>query len=230
MSDIGDRLHNVLRRIERAAEGAHRDPSDVVLVAVGKTQPASRVAEAVVAGVTDVGENRVQEAAEKKPSVDGARWHMIGPLQRNKVGTALELFDVVHTVDRPKLVDRLERLLERDQPERRLPVLLEINLARESQKAGVLPEDADALARLALDAPHLELTGLMAIPPLENDPEASRPHFRSLRRLRDELQDALGGPLPELSCGMSHDYEIAVEEGATLLRVGTAIYGPRRTP
>ncbi len=227
MQGISERLHEVRRRLAAAAEHGGRDLAEVTLVAVGKTQPAEAVAAAVRAGVHDLGENRVQEAAAKRPHVPPARWHLIGPLQGNKARLALETFDVVHTLDRPELVERLERLLAEGWPARRLDVLLEVNVGRENHKAGVLPEGAPALARLAAACPHLRLVGLMAIPPFTEDPEDSRPHFRALAGLREQLQDRLGTALPELSMGMSGDVEIAVEEGATLVRVGTAIFGAR---
>lgn len=224
---IAQRFADVRARIAAAAERADRDPDDVTLVAVGKTHPPEAVAEAIAAGVTDVGENRVQEAAAKRDRLPPARWHLIGPLQRNKVAAALAVFDVVHTCDRPELVERLELLLGRNWPRRRLPVLIEVNIGREPQKAGALPEHAESLLRLARACPQLEVQGLMAIPPFESEPEASRPHFRALYLLRERLQSRTGDPLPHLSMGMSLDYEVAVAEGATLVRVGTAIYGER---
>ncbi len=225
--DIAQRLAEVRQRVVDSATAAGRDPAAVTLIAVGKTFPADVLAEAVAAGVTDLGENRVQEAAAKKAGVPDATWHLIGPLQRNKARLALELFDVIHTVDRPELADRLQHLLEQHWPERRQPVLVEVNVGREPQKAGVLPEDAHELVRLVADRDRLELLGLMAIPPFGDDPEASRPHFRALRELRDSLEGRLGLPLPHLSIGMSHDFEIAIAEGATMVRVGTAIFGHR---
>lgn len=225
---LADRLAEVRRRIEDAAARSGRSPDAVTLVAVSKTFPAATVAEAVRCGVADVGENRVQEAAAKRPDTpSGARWHLIGPLQRNKAGQALETFDVLHTLDRPELADRLELLLGRDWPDRRLPVLLEVNVGLEPQKAGVDPDDADALLARALESERLSPVGLMAIPPFGDDPEASRPYFARLRELRGRLEASSGHPLPELSMGMSHDFEVAVEEGATLVRVGSAIFGPR---
>ncbi len=227
MQGIPERLQAVRRRLAASAERSRRDLAEVTLVAVGKTRPAAAVTEAVRAGVGDLGENRVQEAAAKRPDVPPARWHLIGPLQRNKARLALETFDVVHTLDRSELAERLERLLAEGWPQRRLDVLLEVNVGREDQKAGVHPEDAAALARAALACPHLHLVGLMAIPPFSDVPEDSRPHFRALAELRARLQNCLGVALPELSMGMSGDFEVAVEEGATLVRVGTAIFGAR---
>jgi pyridoxal phosphate enzyme (YggS family) len=224
---IADRLADVRLRVDRAAEAADRDPASVTIIAVGKTHPHEVLTAAVHAGVEHLGENRVQEATAKRPLVPAAQWHLIGPLQRNKARKALEAFDVIHTVDRCQLAERLQRLLAEHWPDRQLPVLLEINVGQESQKAGVLPADAPALLECALACPALRVDGLMAIPPFGDDPELSRPHFRDLRRLRDTLENSHGAPLPQLSMGMSHDYEVAVAEGATLVRVGTAIFGPR---
>jgi pyridoxal phosphate enzyme (YggS family) len=224
---IGNRLAQVRQRITAAASRAGRDPSAITLVAVGKTFPAEILAQAVTAGATDLGENRVQEAATKKAQVPPARWHLIGPLQRNKAGRALELFDVIHTLDRVELAQRLQRLLAQDWPGRRLPVLLEVNVASEPQKAGVLPNQASELLACANDCANLEVIGLMAIPPFEAAAEDSRPHFRALRELRDALEDASSRALPQLSMGMSHDFEVAIAEGATMVRVGTAIFGAR---
>jgi pyridoxal phosphate enzyme (YggS family) len=227
---ITSRLADVQTRLYRAALKADRDPGSVTLVAVSKTQPSEKLSEAIEAGVLNLGENRVQEAASKRTAVRGkAQWHLIGPLQRNKVKTALEVFDIIHTLDRPALADRLQLLLDNLWPGRRLPVLLEVNVGREDQKAGVPPERAEDLARHVLDhCPLLQLDGLMAIPPFGQAPEAGRPYFKALADLRKDLSQRLGIGLPSLSMGMSHDFEIAIEEGATLVRVGTAIFGPRQ--
>lgn len=214
-------------RIVAAAEAAGRDPREVTLIAVTKTHPAEVVDEAVIAGAHDLGENRVQEAQAKKPGVRKARWHLIGPLQRNKARVALEVFDVIHTVDRSEIGDRLQFLLAQHWPDRVVDVLLEVNIGNEPQKAGVAPADARGLLDAVRNHDRLVVRGLMAIPPFAAEPEASRPFFRSLRELRDRLQDETGHALPALSMGMSHDFEIAVAEGATLVRVGTAIFGPR---
>jgi len=226
---ITTRLAEVRNRIATAAARCGRSPEEITLLAVSKTHPAAMVAAGIAAGIRDVGENRVQEAEAKRSEVEGnATWHLIGPLQRNKAGPALEIFDVVHTVDRQELADRLQLLLDRDWSGRVLPALIEINVAEEPQKAGVVPDEAEELLRHAIALDRLDVRGLMAIPPFEEDPEASRPFFRTLRRVRDRLQDAVGHPLPELSMGMSHDFDVAIEEGATIVRVGTAIFGPRQ--
>ncbi|MBD3870900.1 MAG: YggS family pyridoxal phosphate-dependent enzyme [Acidobacteria bacterium] len=226
-SELSVRLAAVRRRVDAAAIDCGRDPAVISLISVGKTFPAAVVNEAVTAGATDLGENRVQEAVAKRPEVAKARWHLIGPLQRNKARAALEVFDIVHTVDRFEIADRLQYLLTEHWTERILDVLVEINVAEEPQKAGALPEDARGLLEHALGCDRLSVCGLMAIPPWAEDPEASRPWFRKLRELRDRLQYEVGHSLPELSMGMSHDFEIAIAEGATMVRVGTAIFGPR---
>lgn len=226
-SELAARLAGVRKRITAAADASGRDPEAITLIAVSKTFPAEVAQAAVDAGALDLGENRVQEGAAKRPHVSGAHWHLIGPLQRNKAKTALEVFDVVHTLDRPELADRLEFLLAEHWPQRRLPVLLEINVGGESQKAGAAPGEAGELLKHAVSCGRLEVKGLMAIPPWGDDPEASRPHFRALRTLRDRLEQELGCALPALSMGMSHDFEIAIAEGATMVRVGTAIFGSR---
>jgi len=226
-SELSDRLTAVRHRVDAAASDCGRDPATITLISVGKTFPAEVVNQAVAAGATDLGENRVQEAVAKKPEVAKARWHLIGPLQRNKARAALEVFDIVHTVDRFEIADRLQYLLTEHWPERRLDVLIEINVAEEPQKAGALPEEASELLEHALGCDRLSVCGLMAIPPWAEDPEVSRPWFRKLRELRDRLQYEMGRPLRELSMGMSHDFEIAITEGATMVRVGTAIFGPR---
>lgn len=224
---LAERLDVVQGRIAAAAEAAGRDPKDITLISVSKTHPASVADQAVAAGALDLGENRVQEAQGKKPGVRAARWHLIGPLQRNKARVALEIFDVIHTVDRARIADRLQFLLEEHWPDRVVDVLLEVNIGDEPQKAGVLPHDARDLLAAVTAHDRLVVRGLMAIPPFAAQPEATRPFFRSLRELRNRLQDEAGQALPELSMGMSHDYEIAIAEGATMVRVGTAIFGPR---
>jgi hypothetical protein len=226
---LASRRAEVLSRIARAAEEAGRDPAGIALLAVTKGHPAATVAAAAAAGFTLFGENRVQEGAAKiaalSPRPPGLSFHLIGPLQTNKAKPALQYFDVVESLDRERLADRLESLLEAT--DRRLPVLLEVNLGGEATKSGVSPEGLPDLALAAIARPHLDVRGLMAVPPFAEDPEASRPHFRTLRTLRDRLRDRLGRELPELSMGMSHDFEIAIAEGATRVRLGTVLFGPR---
>jgi pyridoxal phosphate enzyme (YggS family) len=216
---IAENVAAVRQRIAEACARAGRNASEVTLVAVTKVFPAEYVEQAVAAGVTDVGENRVQEARDKKPLVHGsARWHLIGHLQSNKSKDAVKLFDVVQTVDSVDLAEKLARAAAA--AGKRLDILLQVNVGREEQKSGAEPSQVDALAKALRALDGVELRGLMAIPPV-GDVEQTRRYFRELRAMRD----ALG--LPELSMGMSEDYEAAVEEGATIVRVGRAIFGSR---
>ncbi len=214
--EIAARLGEVRERIARAAERAGRDPASVTLVAVGKTKPIEDLLHAYAAGVRDFGENRVQEAEAKFPLLppDATR-HLIGPVQSNKANRAAKIADVVQTIDSAGIAERLARGAE--SAGRRLTVFLEVHLGGEATKAGVSPDGVAALAAAVRALPALELAGLMTIPP----PGETRPHFATLRRLGERLG------LPGLSMGMSDDFEAAVEEGATLVRVGTAIFGSR---
>ncbi len=221
VSTIAQRIALIRERVARAAERAGRSPAEVTIVAVSKTFPTQAIEEAVAAGIAHIGENRVQKAAAKITSLRHlpVTWHMLGHLQTNKAKTALELFDIIQSVDSLRLAEALSR-----RTERAIPVLLEVNVAGEASKFGLSPqqvaETAEAIARL----PHLDLRGLMTIAPWVSDPEEVRPIFRDLRRLRD----ALG--LAELSMGMTDDFEVAIEEGATLVRIGRAIFGERLHP
>jgi pyridoxal phosphate enzyme (YggS family) len=218
----------VRKRVAAACARAGRDPASVRIVAVSKTQPAEAVAEAVAAGADAIGENRVQEAAAKRPLVAGTTpWHLIGPLQRNKARPALGVFDVIETVDRPELADRLETLLAGGS--RVLTVFLEINVGGEAAKSGATVAGAIELAgHIVARCPHLRLAGVMAVPPYAADPERSRPHFATLRGLATGLASRFALPPLELSMGMSEDFEVAVEEGATLVRLGRIVFGERR--
>ncbi len=220
-STIAANLGSVALRIAAAARAAGRDPASVKLVAVSKTQPADAVAAALGAGHRLFGENRVQEAAQKYPALR-ARWpdlrlHLIGPLQTNKVRDAVALFDAIETVDRPRLAESLAREMERQG--KRPACFIEVNTGEEPQKSGVLPSDADQFIALCRDRLALPLAGLMCIPPEAEEPA---PHFALLREI------ARRNGLGELSMGMSADFEIAIRFGATLVRVGTAIFGARR--
>lgn len=218
-------LAAVNARIERAADKARRDPHSITLVGVSKTVDRETVEAAYEAGVRQFGENRVQDAARKfEPKLPlDARLHMIGQLQSNKAGQAVGVFDVIEAVDRLSLIAELDR-----QAQKRgvtMPVLLQVNVAREPQKAGCDPDDALALAQAIADAHGLRLDGLMTIAPLVDDPEAARPVFAGARALRDRLvASGLGVVLPVLSMGMTNDFEIAIEEGATHVRVGRALF------
>jgi pyridoxal phosphate enzyme (YggS family) len=227
--EIGQRRAAAVEAIARAAAKAGRRPEDIQLLAVTKGQPVEVVRRAARAGFPLFGENRVAEGAAKieavRPEFPDLTWKLIGPLQTNKAGQALQWFAMVESMDRQRLAERLERLLS--ESDRRLPVLLEFNLAGETTKSGAAPGQAEALAQAVLACPHLEVRGVMAVPPFDPDPERSRPHFRQLRELRDRLANLLQRELPEISAGMSHDFEVAVEEGATEVRLGTALFGPR---
>ena len=235
MNDLpsGDELvrrrEEVLSRIAAAARRRGREPGEVALLAVTKGHPAELVVRAAAAGFTLFGENRVAEGAGKIGAVrdrfPGLVWRLIGPLQTNKAKAALQYFSAIESLDRERLAARLETLLAAEG--RRLPVLLEVNVGKEATKSGAAPEDAEALARAALACPHLDVRGVMAVPPYDDDPERSRPYFREVRGIRDRLRERLHLPLPELSIGMSHDFEVAVEEGSTEVRIGTALFGPR---
>lgn len=223
-----DHLTEVRRRIAQAATASGRDPEEITLIGAAKRQPIDVIRQAVDAGLGHLGENRVQECRDKQPQLpDRLTWHLIGPLQSNKVNLAVDLFDVIHTVDRMKIARRLDaRAATLD---RRLPVMLEVNLAGEAAKHGFAPADLGGVRERLPEWPHLEVQGLMAIPPFGDSAEASRPWFRRLRELRDEFFDAaeLASAPGSLSMGMSGDFEVAIEEGATHVRVGTALFGPR---
>jgi hypothetical protein len=234
-AEVGRALASVRERVEKAARRAGRDPAEMVLVGVAKGQPIGRVVAALRAGLRDVGESYVQEARatlaetgrllEAEPGLR-PRWHLVGRLQRNKARDAVLLFDVIHSLDRPELARELDRHAAR--AGRRLDVLLQVNLSGEPRKGGVPPEQAPGLLAACLPLEHLRVVGLMTIPAPSSDAEASRPAFAELRRLRDRMRPAAGGSdLRELSMGMSGDYEVAIEEGATFVRVGAAIFGPR---
>jgi pyridoxal phosphate enzyme (YggS family) len=222
---IGERLAKVSRRIEAAANRSGRAASSVTLVAVSKTMPVEVIRGAVAAGVTILGENRVQEARDKIAALPGvAQWHLIGHLQTNKAKLAVGLFDRIHSLDSIRLAHELDR--HAAEAGRRLRCLIEVNVGGEDQKSGASEEEVRPLLDAAARLPHIVVEGLMAIPPFLSNPEAVRPYFRRLRAVRDALA-AEGFALPDLSMGMSHDFEVAIEEGATLVRIGTAIFGPR---
>jgi PLP dependent protein len=219
---VATRVRSVRAAVVRAAAAAGRDPKTVRIVAVGKTFPAAALEAALTAGLADVGENYVQEAAGKHPRVrTSATWHLIGGLQRNKVRAAVALFDWVHTVDSAPLAAALGA--EATRTGRVLHVLLQVNVAGETTKRGVPADAVEPLARAVLGEVALRLEGLMTVPP----PGASRPHLRALREARDRAAHRLGVELPHLSMGMSNDFGVAVEEGATLLRLGRVLFGAR---
>ena len=220
---IGDRYREVRARVDAACAAAGRAASDVTLIAVTKTHPAAAVAEAFAAGARDFGENYAQELATKRGAVDAsARWHFIGRLQRNKVKLVAGHVALVHAVDSLELAAELGKRAQAVQP-----LLIAVNIAGETTKSGVVPEGALQLARAIRELANVRLDGLMTMPPPADDAAASRPHFDALRVLRDQIARELGAPLPVLSMGMSHDFEVAIACGATHVRVGTAIFGAR---
>lgn len=212
------------QRIAAACARAGRPRGDVRLVAVSKTFPAADVELAIAAGMTDVGENKVQEARDKKPSVTGrAVWHLIGHLQSNKAKDAVRHFDLIQTVDSVELAEKLGRAAEAlaNETAKRQEILLQVNIGRESQKSGADPAGVPGLLQHIAAMPSLQVTGLMAIPPAAEEAEDARTYFRELRAMRDDLG------VRELSMGMTDDFEVAIEEGATIIRVGRAIFGTR---
>ena len=227
MVDVASNLERLLEKVQTIAIACRRKPEEIRVLAVSKTFSADCVRQAFASGQTLFGENRVQEAEEKIPLVNlsGLAWHLIGPLQSNKVRRAAQLFDVIQTLDRQKIVDRLNRWAE--ELGRTLLVFLEVKSGEEPQKHGILPQDLAGMVELVDSMPRLELQGLMTIPPYHEEAEASRPYFRQMAELLAEINRSRQQPLRELSMGMSHDYQIAIEEGATLVRIGTSIFGSR---
>lgn len=229
MASIVENLAVIQERIKRACLRANRDPAEVRLIGVTKTVPAERVREGIQAGISLLGENYVQEAQAKITQLQGlgASWHFIGHLQSNKAGVAADLFDLIHTVDRKSLAKELNRRAERTG--KSLDVLLQVNVGAEETKSGAALEDLSLLFRYVSSLDGLVVRGLMALPPYLDDPEEVRPYFRQMRILLERLREEAPRPdnLSELSMGMSHDFEVAIEEGATFIRVGTALFGER---
>ena len=226
MPDIANNLAQVQQRISTACKRAERSSEEVQLVAVGKKFTADVIREAADCGLTLFGENRVQEAKAKIPDCPGhLRWHFIGNLQTNKCRDAVALFDMLHAVDSLHLAKELNKRCE--QAAKVMPILLEVNVSGEGSKHGFSPETAVNAMKEFSDFPQLELHGLMTMAPYSRQPESSRPYFQKLCEVKTACEDKLGAPLPELSMGMSGDYEIAIEEGATLIRLGTTLFGPR---
>jgi len=226
---ILENLRGIEERIARAAERAGRRPAEITLVGVSKTFPAQAIREAFSAGVRHFGENRVQEWEGKRGALANLAgcWHLIGHLQSNKAARAARLFDSVDSVDDLDLAQRLDRARGEAAAGKKLRVLMEVRIAPEETKSGVEEAQLESLAEGVRGLEHLELAGLMCIPPFLDDPQRVRPYFRRLRELRDGLAARLGCALPVLSMGMSHDFEAAIEEGATEVRVGTALFGGR---
>ncbi len=224
---IAENLDSVKKRISQACERVGRDPLSISIVAVSKLHPSDAVNEAARLGIKNFGENKVQEAKAKIPMcISGITWHLIGHLQTNKARDAVELFDMIHSVDSLKLAEELNKRAEKI--EKKIPILIEVNVSGEISKFGYVPELLIGEIGKIASMPNLKLQGLMTIAPFTENPEAIRPVFRQLRELKERCEQLLNQPLPHLSMGMSNDYEIAIEEGATLVRIGTAIFGERK--
>jgi pyridoxal phosphate enzyme (YggS family) len=221
MTEVAGNISRILERIQNAARRSGRAPDSIKLIAVTKTVPAETIREAVRCGITDIGENRLQEALLKRETLapEPLTWHFIGHLQTNKAKKVVDHFDWVHSIDRLDLAEALSRHASSRPP---LPVLIEVKLKEESNKSGVSETQLPQLISSVKALPNLQLRGLMAIPPAADDPELARPFFRRLHKL---AQDS---GLPELSMGMTGDFEVAVEEGATMLRIGTGLFGTRQ--
>ncbi|HEV2834656.1 MAG TPA: YggS family pyridoxal phosphate-dependent enzyme [Pyrinomonadaceae bacterium] len=230
---LAARFADVQARIAAAAARCGRDRREVRLIAISKTHPAGLISSLIDLGATDLGENRVQEAESKILEVGRTRaqWHLVGHLQANKARRALTLFDVIHSLDSVDLARRLNRLCEELDSES-LPVLIQVDLGHEETKSGVDESQLSSLVEAVRELPRLQLIGLMTLPPFFEDPKQVRPYFRRLRELRDQLAHGgvFGDDAGELSMGMTHDFEVAIEEGATMVRVGTAIFGEREQP
>ncbi len=236
---LSENTKKIYRAISHAAMRAGREPHDVRLVAVTKKVPAEVVVKALEIGLRDFGESRVQEFREKLADIRNLlgvssggnlkgyrpRWHLIGHLQKNKAKMAVELFDLIHSVDSEELAEILNRSAEKIKKTQR--ILIQVKLSYEESKSGILQDKVIGLLDRIRDMGHLRVEGLMTIPPFFEDPQQARPFFRKLREIRDSAE-AAGFRLPELSMGMSNDFEVAVEEGATIVRVGTAIFGERK--
>ena len=227
-TDISANISLIRQRIEAACARSGRDPQSVRLMAVSKTVAPERIREALEAGITLLGENYVQEAREKIPAIGhAAEWHMIGHLQTNKVKYVVNLFDWIHSVDRLELARELDK--RAGQNNRRLNILIEVNVSGEESKNGMEPDAALELVRQVSLLPNISVRGLMTMPPYSDNPENSRPYFQALRKLRDEISAAAipNIRMDELSMGMTDDFEVAIEEGTTIIRVGRAIFGKR---
>ena len=227
---LAARFAAVKARINVAATNCGRSSQEILLIAISKTHPASLIRNLIELGATDLGENRVQEAEDKIPQVGqtNARWHLVGHLQANKARRALNLFDVIHSLDSTDLAQRLDRLCI-EVGRQSLPLLIQVDLGHEETKTGINEQELPRLVETVQQLARIELIGLMTLPPFFDDPEQARPYFRRLRELRDDLarNGAFGERKGELSMGMTHDFEVAIEEGATMVRIGTAIFGER---
>jgi PLP dependent protein len=231
---IAQNLAHIQDRIARAAEKSSRRAEDITLIAVSKTHPAEAIRQAYAAGLRHFGENRVQEWEAKRPELNDlsadCTWHLIGHLQSNKAARAAKSFSRIDSIDDFSLAQKLNRASAELSPAGKLPVLIEVHIGGEESKTGVAELDLPQLAEQLLALDHLTLQGLMCIPPYAENPEIARPYFAHLRTLKENLEAHLARPLPILSIGMSHDFEVAIREGATEVRVGTALFGTRSDP
>ena len=224
--NLAENLETVRQRIKVACDRSDREPNSVTLLAVAKSQPSEIVAAAAKLGLNFFGENKIQEAKAKIPLCPGKlHWHFVGHLQSNKCRDAMELFEMIQSVDSLPLAQEINRRCE--QAARRMPVLLEVNVAGEASKFGYRPEKLLAELKEIHAQPRLEIRGLMTVPPWSPEPEKARLFFQQLRELKTRCEQIVGVPLPHLSMGMSGDFEVAIEEGATIVRIGTALFGAR---
>lgn len=230
MNSIKDRLATVRQELDLAAKDCGRDPAGIQLVAVSKKKPVEAIREALAAGVTHLGENYIQEAVDKIERLGPipAQWHFIGHLQSNKARFAVAHFDLIHTVDRIKLAREINRQAEKLNKVQ--SILIQVNISREFSKSGTSADQALNLARQIAPLPHVRLEGVMGMPPFLEDPEETRPYFRALARIRRDIEgaDLPGVDARHLSMGMTHDFKVAIQEGATLVRIGTAVFGSRQ--
>ena len=227
---IKENVEKIKHKIEESAKKAGRNPEDIILLAASKTQPVEKIVEAYNAGIRFFGENRVQEGIKKidslKEKYPEIHWHLIGGLQTNKAKYAVRYFELIHSLDRKELADEIDkRALKIGKIQ---DVLIEVNIGEEESKYGVSPENLKDLFEYSLGKKHLNILGLMCIPPYSEDKENSRPYFSALRQMKEELEKEFSVNLPHLSMGMSHDFDVAIEEGATIVRIGTAIFGERK--
>ncbi|WP_456402333.1 YggS family pyridoxal phosphate-dependent enzyme [Persephonella sp.] len=226
---IKENVDKILEKIEKSAVKSGRKPEDVILLAASKTQPIEKMIEAYKAGIRYFGENRVQEGIKKieqLQEIKDIHWHLIGGLQTNKAKYAVRYFELIHSLDRKSLADEIDKRAKKIGKVQ--DVLVEVNIGEESSKYGVSPINLEELIEYSLEKENLKILGLMCIPPYFEDKEKSRPYFIKMRELKEKLERKLNIKLPHLSMGMSHDFDIAVEEGATIVRVGTAIFGERK--
>ena len=229
MVDVAANYHRILDRISETAGKCGRHPREVKVLGAAKSQSVESIRAAIAAGISLIGENYVQEAQEKKAQIAGAvEWHMIGHLQRNKAKAAVEIFDLIETLDSVALALELEKQCR--QRGKKIRALVEVNLAGEESKSGIAKDDLASLLETIATLDHVAVEGLMTVPPFREEPEESRPYFRELRELKDKFnaQRIPHVDLQELSMGMTHDYPVAIEEGATIVRIGTALFGPRK--